>query len=264
MDVQGYATGQQTFAFPDLVSLNLLFVTSGTVTMNGVPTEVESLVYSATDGSIITITGTGVSTDGPAPSGGTVTKVTISSAGTTVAVAQDLSAPFDQVVASGRLHAEPIFAGDDTLTGAFGSDFLRGGLGADALSGGAGDDILEGGPGIDIIGGGAGNDTVAYSYLPAGKSVIVDLVSGTGKEGELLADTLSGIENVLGSSGDDTIIGNDANNIILGGQGTTSSLVEGSLRTARSYRTQVPTYSTALTAMMVSGERTAMMSSPAG
>src|SRR5215216_1577 len=66
MDVQGYATAQQRFAFPDLVSLDLLFVTSGTVTMNGVPAEFQSLVYSASDGSIITLTGTGVRTDGPA------------------------------------------------------------------------------------------------------------------------------------------------------------------------------------------------------
>ena len=113
-------------------------------------------------------------------------------------------------------------AGNDTLTGfenltgSSHDDTLTGDAGNNIIDGGAGNDILEGGAGNDTLIGGAGNDTVTYAN--AGSAVNVNLTtnSATGGAG---SDTLSGIENVIGSAFDDTITGNSSNNVIDGGAG---------------------------------------------
>jgi hypothetical protein len=79
---------------------------------------------------------------------------------------------------------------------------LFGREGNDTLSGGSGKDVLSGYTGDDILVGGAGVDTADYS-TPGG-GVNVDLRSGT-SSGAAGADSLSGIENVTGGAGNDTI-----------------------------------------------------------
>ncbi len=108
-------------------------------------------------------------------------------------------------------------AGDDVIDGEAGNDMLHGGAGDDELIGGAGDDILVGGVGDDVLDGGEGNDTAAYLIDTAG--VTVDLSTGEAFGDEAGADTLTDIENVTGGKGDDTLIGNDAANILAGGAG---------------------------------------------
>ncbi len=105
---------------------------------------------------------------------------------------------------------------DDVLVGDAGANLLSGGAGVDIISGGAGDDTLEGGAGDDVLDGGAGTDTA--SYASAGAAVQVNLAAGqaTGGAGQ---DTLAGIENVIGSSFDDTLIGDDHANVLVGGAG---------------------------------------------
>jgi len=102
----------------------------------------------------------------------------------------------------------------DTLTGDQGSNTFYG-LGAvDTLDGAAGDDILDGGPGADSISGGAGIDAV--SYLLA-RGVTVDLARGTASNaGGGNHDSLREIENVTGSMGSDTIVGDAQDNAIRG------------------------------------------------
>jgi Ca2+-binding RTX toxin-like protein len=97
---------------------------------------------------------------------------------------------------------------------------------ADTLAGGLGDQWLIGRGGSDSIGGGEGNDWVSYIDDPAG--VTASLATGTATDGWggvwALAgnDTLSGIENIEGSSFNDTLTGDDnANRIVgLGGNDT--------------------------------------------
>src|SRR3546814_20444254 len=96
----------------------------------------------------------------------------------------------------------------DTLTGDTGSNVRNGGNGNDTLIGGAGADALIGGSGID---------TADYSGSPS--SVIVDLVAGTGLGGDAQGDTLSGIENLIGSDYDDDLTGDANDNVILGDGG---------------------------------------------
>lgn len=108
--------------------------------------------------------------------------------------------------------------GNDILNGNGGNDFLIGGNGDDILNGGDGDDGLTGGPGADQINGGAGNDTVNYSNSVNSVAINLNLATAqTGGDAE--GDILTSIENVFGSSGDDTVTGSPSDNIIRGGPG---------------------------------------------
>ncbi|MEP4196774.1 MAG: calcium-binding protein [Aliishimia sp.] len=124
----------------------------------------------------------------------------------------------DQISAAG-------FAFNANLSGNGGEDVLTGGLSKDTLDGGAGDDILEGGALADTLSGGAGEDTAVYTNSGAG--VTVDLDAGTGSGGEAAADTLFGIENLLGSAFDDNLLGDAADNVLSGQDGDDLLLGEG-------------------------------------
>ncbi|MDQ2066887.1 Hint domain-containing protein [Xinfangfangia sp. CPCC 101601] len=108
-------------------------------------------------------------------------------------------------------------SGRDTLYGGAGNDVLDGGTGNDQLYGGAGDDTLIGGAGADRLFGGDGIDTADYSSSGAG--VNVNLSTGRGSGGDAASDTLSGVENVIGSDFADTLTGDAADNFLSGGTG---------------------------------------------
>jgi serralysin len=95
----------------------------------------------------------------------------------------------------------------DTIDGGIGSDNISGGLGADTLIGGAGGDTLNGGDGIDTA-----------SYAASG-AVNVNLGAGTASGGHAAGDTLSFIENLIGSNSNDTLTGNGLANTLNGGGG---------------------------------------------
>ncbi len=97
------------------------------------------------------------------------------------------------------------------------------------IDGGAGNDYIEGGPGDDTIVGGTGSDTVSYAAAPA--LAVVDPVTlattlvgitvdlrQTGPQNTVVAgiDTLSGVENIIGTLYDDTITGDVNDNVIEG------------------------------------------------
>ena len=107
-------------------------------------------------------------------------------------------------------------ANAETINGNAGDDILIGNGGNDTLNGGDGNDILAGGLGNDVLNGGAGIDTAAYIDAPS--SVTVNFASGiaTGGDG---SDTLSSIENVIGSAHNDTLIGSGSANVLTGGAG---------------------------------------------
>jgi len=109
--------------------------------------------------------------------------------------------------------------GDDELNGADGNDSLIGGEGNDTLVGGDGRDFLIGGTGNNLLDGGADEDAVDFFGLSG--PVNVNLVTGvaTGIHG---TDTLISIEDVLGTAFNDTIIGNDEDNLLQGEPGNDS------------------------------------------
>ncbi|RTR11631.1 beta strand repeat-containing protein, partial [Azospirillum griseum] len=105
----------------------------------------------------------------------------------------------------------------DTLGGDAGANRLDGGAGNDSLSGGDGNDTLVGGAGADTLSGGAGTDLA--SYAGSGAAVAVDLAAGSGSAGDAAGDVLSGVENLTGGAGDDTLRGDGGANRLDGGSG---------------------------------------------
>ena len=83
-------------------------------------------------------------------------------------------------------------SGRNEIVGFYGNDTLAGGLGKDTIDGGEGDDLVYGGDGDDLSGGGSlnhsGTDTLSYIGV-RGQGVTVDLASGTGGNGDIIAIT---------------------------------------------------------------------------
>ena len=110
-------------------------------------------------------------------------------------------------------------AGDDTLFGHAGADLLVGGDGNDVIDGGDGADQLAGNAGADTLIGGAGEDTVTYISSSEGVSVDLRRSVQTGAGGDAEGDTLSSIENVVGTNQADQLSGDNAGNKLWGEAG---------------------------------------------
>jgi Ca2+-binding RTX toxin-like protein len=116
-------------------------------------------------------------------------------------------------------------SGNDTLDGEAGNDVLHGGAGNDWLYGGAGNDVLFGDAGANTFYDEAGNDVyngnandwLDYSAAAVGVTVRLDLGRATDGFGD--TDTLKGIAKVIGSSFDDTLVGDKRANTLRGGPG---------------------------------------------
>lgn len=127
------------------------------------------------------------------------------------------------------------YLGDDSLVGGTKGDYIYGHDGDDTIVGGGGDDTLDGGGDKNLIFGGDGDDTfladdgstayvggdgrdlVTFLYLPrfSDDVLVVDLEAGTGA-GLAEYATFQGVENVTGTSGMDTLRGNDEANVLTG------------------------------------------------
>ncbi|MBV4474925.1 retention module-containing protein [Pseudomonas botevensis] len=108
--------------------------------------------------------------------------------------------------------------GDNILNGGDGNDVLTAGSGNNELHGGAGNDLLFSGPGNDLLDGGTGIDTASYAHATAGVTVNLSLPGAQNTIGAG-TDTLTGIENLVGSNFNDTLTGDNNNNVINGGLG---------------------------------------------
>jgi uncharacterized repeat protein (TIGR01451 family) len=107
---------------------------------------------------------------------------------------------------------EDIFGGD-------GDDTLIGSSQTNVLFGGDGDDDLDGGPGPDVlIGGGGIDDTADYSNRVVSVLIALDGSPTSGQAGE--NDTIEDdVEDAVGGSGADTLVGNADDNFLDGGSG---------------------------------------------
>ena len=110
-------------------------------------------------------------------------------------------------------------AGADTLAARTTANSYYGMAGNDTISGGAGNDsfVATLSDGNDRYIGGAGIDTYDLSGTSAGATV--NLTTGTSTSSQTGTDTLATIENIIGSSGNDTITGSAAANVLNGGNG---------------------------------------------
>ena len=115
---------------------------------------------------------------------------------------------------------------DDSFTGDWGDNVFDGGLGKDQMRGGGGNDyFIDTDGGRDIIWGGwLGNDTVDFHGSDSAISVSLgDTVYDDWRTAELgsssFGDHISGLENVVGTAYDDTLVGNYKDNVITGMEG---------------------------------------------
>lgn len=113
-------------------------------------------------------------------------------------------------------------AGNDVIDAEDGNDVIHGSSGDDDVFGGAGNDDLMAEhtlDGADEYYGGAGVDMLWYSGRTAPISVTIgNGLADDGEVGELdLVDV--DVENVVGGSGNDTLIGSAGNNYLYGGAG---------------------------------------------
>ncbi len=130
-------------------------------------------------------------------------------------------------------------AGDDTIHIGDGNDIVRAGAGNDMIIAGAGngDDIIDGGSGTDTVTYPSAVNPISVDLRQIDRSGTATLHSGTigallvangyaastpvgiATGGDIDVDVLVSIENVTGGAGDDTIIGDDAVNRLLGEAG---------------------------------------------
>jgi serralysin len=116
--------------------------------------------------------------------------------------------------------------GDDILNGLAGNDRLDGGAGNDQLFGGDGNDILIGGKGADALDGGVGAFDFA-SYSTSTGPITVSLQDPSINTGDAVGDTYVGIEGLVGTSANDTLIGYATVGSSLEGGGGGDNLVGG-------------------------------------
>jgi Ca2+-binding RTX toxin-like protein len=116
----------------------------------------------------------------------------------------------DARVASGNSSDNRLIgtAFDDTLSGLSGLDTLEGGAGQDTLQGGEGDDTLSGGDGFDVVDfqSEVSGLTVSLAFADA---------QAVGRPG-LGADTITGVEGVIGGAAGDSLTGSDSDDRLWG------------------------------------------------
>ena len=98
-------------------------------------------------------------------------------------------------------------------------NYIVGTAASQNMAGSALGDIINPGRGRDVINGGAGNDTLDYK-MPA-VAMNVNLATGQSYQYRIESevDTLTSIENVIGSAQNDQIVGNSVANILIGRKG---------------------------------------------
>ena len=126
--------------------------------------------------------------------------------------------------------------GDDIIYGGSKDDSIDGGNDDDLLFGNSGNDLIRGGNGLDLLQGGVGNDTlrgqggidvVNYSDLTfdgvfgSVAGVNVNLQTNQAKHSSnnnalTWTDTLTTIENVIGTSRNDRFVGDNGDNVLNG------------------------------------------------
>ena len=123
-----------------------------------------------------------------------------------------------------------IVSGFEKIIGTARDDFITTNLGDDVVEGGAGDDYIVVGKGNDMVDGGAGSDTIDYSSdVGFYDGVSIDLKDAN--EGDGVAsferisyapfgtDTLTNIENIVGTGARDILTGNSGENTLDGSGG---------------------------------------------
>ncbi|HVL29487.1 MAG TPA: calcium-binding protein, partial [Sphingomicrobium sp.] len=108
---------------------------------------------------------------------------------------------------------------DDTLIGNGGDNWIWGEGGNDTLLGGGGNDLITVDAGNSTLDGGTGTDTASFwgiDTFPVGVTVSLALQGGAQIVAAGSTMTLTGFENLSGTTYGDTLIGDAADNILAG------------------------------------------------
>ena len=117
-------------------------------------------------------------------------------------------------------------SGNNTIAGTPGRDVILGGPGNDFIAGFGGNDLLCGGPGRDVmfpgqdadrLDGGTGTDTVSFNDRTIRSRIAANMRKNRARGAGL--DTWKDIENIAGSKKNDTLIGSNADELMLGVDG---------------------------------------------
>ena len=122
----------------------------------------------------------------------------------------------ESAATAGGAGGSDTFSGFENVMGSSVEDSILGNTSANTVDGGAGNDTIDGGLGDDSLIGGAGDDLLTYAGVTGAVTVDMSAATAGGAGG---SDTFSGFENVIGSSVEDSIIGDSANNSIAAGDG---------------------------------------------
>jgi len=123
----------------------------------------------------------------------------------------------NRAIDDGDLGSDNIFSIENVDGSAF-NDVIKGDGFVNVLSGNGGNDSLYGAGGDDTLDGGAGIDVADYTDAASAVDVDMSLSQAT-SDGDGGRDTFIDIENVRGSTFNDTIVGDANNNSLFGGLG---------------------------------------------
>ena len=153
-------------------------------------------------------------------------------------IAQVLNANLSLTLTNPEVEEVNTGSGADIVSGSNSANAIDTGDGNDTLAGRGGDDLLVGGNGDDVFvfdtDGALGNDTLAdgagvdlLDFSPTTQvAVAMDLGNGAAQVVNAnLTLTSGGIENLRGGSQDDTLIGDNADNVLTGGPGNDTYFV---------------------------------------
>ncbi|MFC3614770.1 Ig-like domain-containing protein, partial [Lutimaribacter marinistellae] len=109
-----------------------------------------------------------------------------------------------------------IWGGEDAdrIDGGDGDDELLGEDGNDNISGGADDDTIRPGAGDDIIDGDGGRDTLSYKAMNGGATI--DMTTERAYGAEIGFDIFDSMDHIIGTNGNDLIIGDGDDNQLYG------------------------------------------------
>ncbi len=118
-------------------------------------------------------------------------------------------------------------SGNDQLTGNALGNLLDGGFGNDTLTGGLGDDTYRFGPAVtteaDLVmeTAGQGTDTISFAAVSDNVTLLLNttLVQNVHLNRTLKLNFANTFENAVGGSGNDSLTGNQLNNILIGNSG---------------------------------------------
>ena len=118
-------------------------------------------------------------------------------------------------------------SGSDTLTGNAANNWFNAGPGSDSMLGRGGDDVYYFGIAtsaeLDRVTelDGQGNDTVSFSGITANLTLNLGTTATQNihTNRQLILNSETGVENIIGGAGNDTLTGNDLSNVLVGNAG---------------------------------------------